>query len=754
MKQYTKNRGMTLIALVVSIIISLILLSVTIVVIKNSMDNATLTSFGNEINDIQDATASYYVLKNELPKKDDKTVISKAELIDLVGTTNAASFTEELSLNGDTDVNEYYQLDLYKLESKNSTKGLEAGGTNDIYVISYPSINVYYLKGVKVKNKMYYSAINVVAFKKINDTSIDTSEVSTQVVSGMTVKKNNAKWTNKMGMSIKSKITTEEVFIELSGANVSKKINLQSDVEIKFNSLAELNALNILESAFSAQNITDFNSAVGDKQINIIKKQGGTEVGRIKVDFNNYDNGMPFGTSVILNNYENMNTLNITVSDNIGNIKSGIKEIRYDYLTKYGQNNTTLQYYPNVYNFNENYMLNTAKKVQVPENNIIDIKIPKEVKTMKLAVVDNAGNINIATYDVLSNIYINNRVTSYESNVLSFTLNINSEEGIDKVDTYYSVDGITYSNLKTTTLNTLNKFSTIDTIYENIPTDASIIYIKSIVTDRLGKVDTSIFTCGEINKTSDDYIKDGMILNYDAINNTGSGHLNMQNIWKDLSVKKTDGSLKNFIANDSNSGFRDSSLKFDGVDDTVDTGLPGATTFNADSDFTMSVMFDFNTVTAVGAADSNGEGDIGIVLGCAHYSGYGISWRTPVQGDTTNIEITSFLRVNSNRSRLVKNIVATDKKCCFTQVYSKTSNKHELYYNGILVGETTAATNDNWFDANQLGNIGINKAQIYSGSASSNFADMNVYSARIYNRALSKDEVKINYSIDRSRYGI
>ncbi len=755
MKRSIKNRGITLVALVITIIISLILLSVSIVTIKNSIDKSALSNFGNEINDIQDATKSYYILNNALPKKESIAKLSKNDVLALVGATNQTAFSNELTQNGDNTLDEFYEVDISKLGIENTTKGLATNGSNDIYVVSYPSINIYYLKGVKANKTMYFSTINVVAYTKVNSNSIDTSEVSTQIVAGMTVKKSNAKWSNKLGFSLVSKLTTEEVFIEISGLEgspVTKKINLVSEVEISFNSLAELNALNILDTNLTAQQISDFENTAGTKQIKIIKKLAGAVVGEVKLDYTNYDSGIPTVSNFILNNYENMNSINVSVADNVGIIKSGIKEVRYDYLTKYLDNNTVTEYYPNITSFDETYMLNIAKKVEVPSNNIVDIKIPKNVKVVRIAVIDNAKNVYMANYDITSNIYTSHRLVTYSSNVLAFSLNVNSVNGVNKIDTYYSVDGVTYSNQKTVTLNTANTTATADFMYENVDVNKNKVFVKTVVTDQLGKVDTSIFSYSKINNT--EYVKSGLILNYDAINNLGNTHLNTSKVWEDLSFKNNDGDLKNFVVNDTNSGFRETSLKFDGVDDTVDTGLPGATTFTDDSDFTMSVMFDFNTVTAIGAADSAGEGDTGIIIGCAYYSGYGISWRTPVQGNTTNVEISSFLRVASNRTRIVKNIVATDKKCCFTQVYSKSKNKHELYYNGVLVESIAAATSDNWFDGNQLGNIGINKDQIYSGNAAATFADMNVYNAKIYNRALTQDEVKINYDVDRSKYGV
>lgn len=74
------------------------------------------------------------------------------------------------------------------------------------------------------------------------------------------------------------------------------------------------------------------------------------------------------------------------------------------------------------------------------------------------------------------------------------------------------------------------------------------------------------------------YIKDGLILHLDAINNTGSGHSNTTNTWKDLSGNGNDATLIGF---DTTSGWQENYIKFDGIDDYAlsnnNLGLSGDT---------------------------------------------------------------------------------------------------------------------------------------------------------------------------------
>lgn len=44
-------------------------------------------------------------------------------------------------------------------------------------------------------------------------------------------------------------------------------------------------------------------------------------------------------------------------------------------------------------------------------------------------------------------------------------------------------------------------------------------------------------------KDSDGYVTDGLVLYYDAINNTGSGHSSSTTTWKDLSGNGNDGTV-------------------------------------------------------------------------------------------------------------------------------------------------------------------------------------------------------------------
>ena len=54
--------------------------------------------------------------------------------------------------------------------------------------------------------------------------------------------------------------------------------------------------------------------------------------------------------------------------------------------------------------------------------------------------------------------------------------------------------------------------------------------------------------------------------------------------------------------------------------------------------------------------------------------------------------------------------------------------------------------------AEYMGNIMINRTAYISGNPRIVHSDMNVYSVRIYDRALTEEETKINQKIDMKRF--
>ena len=251
------------------------------------------------------------------------------------------------------------------------------------------------------------------------------------------------------------------------------------------------------------------------------------------------------------------------------------------------------------------------------------------------------------------------------------------------------------------------------------------------------------------------YNKESLLLHYDAINNTGEGdenHSTTTTIWKDLSGNNNDGEIKN-LNNTEESEWKDNYLKFDGVDDTVDTGLNASTTFTYKDSYTLEIVFNMNTITAIGSSVE--KKDSSVIFGALSWCGYGIHWET-YNGDTSyyllscghrNLKYPAQPRISTHISNInQKNIV--------TQICDVENKKLSFYLNGKLIGISENFTDGDYHMAEQMENISISKTGQYSGDPRITYSDMNVYSARIYDRALTEEEVIINHCVDKNRFNI
>lgn len=136
MKKYIKNsKGITLTALVVTVILMLILTSTIIIKVKDSSIVSSLNNLYADIKLLEDKILDYYNDYGTLPIKGEKI------------TTNPEG------IEGDC-----YEIDLSKLENitLNYGKGTyESDG--DIYIVNKKTLDVYYYKGVEYKNNFYYT---------------------------------------------------------------------------------------------------------------------------------------------------------------------------------------------------------------------------------------------------------------------------------------------------------------------------------------------------------------------------------------------------------------------------------------------------------------------------------------------------------------------------------------------------------------------------------------------------------------------
>lgn len=174
------NRGVTLVALTVAVIVLIILTSITIYGYKNQLALKYLNYLYSDIESISTKVSAYYIKTGELPVYDNAFI--DEDDVDGVKAKDTREVLKNLLIkNGGTSENElvntnddskYYVVDLTKLDNLTLNYGQNyrkwRGEDNpsfdnedyqDLYIINSVTHQVYYPAGISYDGKYYFSNI-------------------------------------------------------------------------------------------------------------------------------------------------------------------------------------------------------------------------------------------------------------------------------------------------------------------------------------------------------------------------------------------------------------------------------------------------------------------------------------------------------------------------------------------------------------------------------------------------------------------
>lgn len=145
------KKGISLIALVLTIVVTIILATVTIVAVGDAITDTNKSEFAKEVYSIQSLVKQYNFKENKFPVVSQFVV--DLSTLDSVGKEQFSSEPEYLT----GSVTLYY-IDLYEAGVENTTRGLKKDSDNtDVYLVSEATGKVYYLKGEKIGDNVYYT---------------------------------------------------------------------------------------------------------------------------------------------------------------------------------------------------------------------------------------------------------------------------------------------------------------------------------------------------------------------------------------------------------------------------------------------------------------------------------------------------------------------------------------------------------------------------------------------------------------------
>ena len=345
-------------------------------------------------------------------------------------------------------------------------------------------------------------------------------------------------------------------------------------------------------------------------------------------------------------------------------------------------------------------------------------------------VKDAAGNINkksvvISKIDKTKPTITTPTISNVSDGSFTVSTTFNdANSGLSKIVVYYKTSSSSTYTSKTTTYTTMNGGTTGSTgnqtksITLNGLENANSYNIYVVGYDVAGNsVQSSIITINEM------CIEDGLIRHYDAINNTGNGHSSSTKTWVDLSNEKIDGIMNggtiysNFVS-------------LDGIDDWVNMGqVTNKTAITLEATIMLKELPEGDR--SILGNQQNGGACIELIdKGSLEFHVY--------------IPNVGYVGVTSNEKLSVNQIYT------ITGTYDGQTIK--LFVNGELKASTSATGTIGNPQDNTVMSLGTNPYKDQPGA--DEFANINAYSIKIYEKALSTNEVQFNYQKNKERFNM
>lgn len=192
---------------------------------------------------------------------------------------------------------------------------------------------------------------------------------------------------------------------------------------------------------------------------------------------------------------------------------------------------------------------------------------------------------------------------------------------------------------------------------------------------------------------------------------------------------------------------------YDGIDDYMTTTMP-ITSTPALGNWSYEV---WTSITAWPTATSPNAYGVtyrsGVLLGGTYYAGAALYWYGNSSGN--GCDMYAFLRGNDAYRNTAGFAMSLNTTYQFVMVNNYSSNAIQLYVNGVFYASTSAATQEYNSSLTPGINIGIALPQVDGGgTANYSYYPGRIFVARVYNSALSADQVLQNFNAMRGRYGI
>ncbi|MEG0872712.1 MAG: hypothetical protein RSE00_01910 [Clostridia bacterium] len=140
------KKGMTLVIVTVAITVMLILITAASVIGSGAITTANFEEYNSTLSRVSNVVNEYYMENKELPVTGE--VISAQSL--------GNDFLVNLKEKSD-EQNPLFVVDMTKITDSTIKKGRGTISSQDVFLVTQNTQNIYYMKGFKYKSHVYYS---------------------------------------------------------------------------------------------------------------------------------------------------------------------------------------------------------------------------------------------------------------------------------------------------------------------------------------------------------------------------------------------------------------------------------------------------------------------------------------------------------------------------------------------------------------------------------------------------------------------
>lgn len=241
--RFKNHKGVTLMTLVITIVLLLIISNMVIYSVKDNLGIEKLKYMQNDIENLNDKVSAYYNQYGDLPIK--------------IKYTNINNIKDAGLISDEVDKGSFYVIDLSALENLTLTYGkdyekitdntIDMNSLQDIYIINETSHNIFYIKGVKLNDNVFYTN-----FTKEN---VDKEQVDLRYIDNIKIPEGYSYIDGTKESGIRIKNTSDETK-KYQWFEVNNKIKeIPSDITINTNETEEfINSVNAYNGYYKSKN--------------------------------------------------------------------------------------------------------------------------------------------------------------------------------------------------------------------------------------------------------------------------------------------------------------------------------------------------------------------------------------------------------------------------------------------------------------------------------------------------------------------